>query len=182
MTEKLYEKDGSVLVFDATVLACQPTGTGFAVTLDRTAFFPGGGGQACDVGSLGGADVVGAALDGDRVIHFTTAPLSVGSCVTGEVDRSVFDRYLVPLYKQASYKPYIIAAMIFLAKVKDPVKTRIIIYFGKIIYKVKKCLFFIVDPALLAACDKKLLFSAIIRKSSHIRISFAFFVMIPPEV
>ena len=35
---------------------------------------------------------------------------------------SVFDRYLVPLYKQASYKPYIIAAMIFLSQVKDPVK------------------------------------------------------------
>ena len=34
----------------------------------------------------------------------------------------MFDRYLVPLYKEASYKPYIIAAMIFLAKVKDPVK------------------------------------------------------------
>ena len=89
MTEKLYEKDGSVFVFDATVLACQPTGTGFAVTLDRTAFFPGGGGQACDVGSLGGADVTGVSLDGDRVIHFTTAPLSVGSRVSGEVDRSV---------------------------------------------------------------------------------------------
>ena len=37
------------------------------------------------------------------------------------MDNSVFDRYLVPLYKQASYKPYIIAAMIFLRKVKDPV-------------------------------------------------------------
>ena len=34
----------------------------------------------------------------------------------------MFDRYLVPLYKQASYKPYISAAMIFLAQVKDPVK------------------------------------------------------------
>ena len=43
------------------------------------------------------------------------------SCKEGEVDNSVFDRYLVPLYKEASYKPYIIAAMILLAKVKDPV-------------------------------------------------------------
>ena len=34
----------------------------------------------------------------------------------------MFDRYIVPLYKQASYKPYIIAAMIFMAQVKDPVK------------------------------------------------------------
>ena len=37
------------------------------------------------------------------------------------MDASVFDRYLVPLYKEASFKPYIIAAMIFLSKVKDPV-------------------------------------------------------------
>ena len=34
----------------------------------------------------------------------------------------MFDRYLVPLYKQASFKPYVIAAMIFMAQVKDPVK------------------------------------------------------------
>ena len=33
----------------------------------------------------------------------------------------MFDRYIEPLYKQASFKPYIIAAMIFLSKVKDPV-------------------------------------------------------------
>ena len=44
------------------------------------------------------------------------------SCEAGEVDASVFDRYRDPLYKEASFKPYIIAAMIFLAKVKDPVK------------------------------------------------------------
>ena len=34
----------------------------------------------------------------------------------------MFDRYIVPLYKQASYKPYIIAAMMFLAQFKDPVR------------------------------------------------------------
>ena len=43
------------------------------------------------------------------------------SCEAGEVAASVFDRYREPLYKEASFKPYIIAAMIFLAKVKDPV-------------------------------------------------------------
>ena len=43
------------------------------------------------------------------------------SCKEGEVENSVFDRYLVPLYKEASFKPYIIAAMILLSKVKDPV-------------------------------------------------------------
>ena len=44
------------------------------------------------------------------------------SCQAGEVADTVFDRYRVPLYKEASFKPYIIAAMIFLAKVKDPVE------------------------------------------------------------
>ena len=56
-------------------------------------------------------------------LHCLPADISGLSCEMGEVDNSVFDRYRVPLYKQASYKPYIIAAMIFLSKVKDPVKT-----------------------------------------------------------
>ena len=59
----------------------------------------------------------GAAL----YLHCLPADISGVSCAEGEVDGSVFDRYRVPLYKQASYKPYIIAAMIFLSRVKDPV-------------------------------------------------------------
>ena len=89
MTEKLYETDGSRLVFSATVLSCERAGDGFAVKLDRTAFFPGGGGQECDVGLLGGVAVLGASLSGDEVIHQAVAPLPVGSTVTGEVDASV---------------------------------------------------------------------------------------------
>jgi len=54
-------------------------------------------------------------------LHCLPADISGLSCPEGEVDDTVFDRYLVPLYKQASFKPYIIAAMIFLSKVKDPV-------------------------------------------------------------
>ena len=53
-------------------------------------------------------------------LHCLPADITDVSCKAGEVAASVFDRYRVPLYKQASYKPYIIAAMIFLAKVKDP--------------------------------------------------------------
>ena len=53
-------------------------------------------------------------------LHCLPADISGVSCPEGEVDGSVFDRYLVPLYKQASYKPYIIAAMIVLAQVRDP--------------------------------------------------------------
>ena len=54
-------------------------------------------------------------------LHCLPADISGLSCPEGEVDNSVFDRYLVPLYKEASYKPYIIAAMIMMSKVKDPV-------------------------------------------------------------
>ena len=55
-------------------------------------------------------------------LHCLPADITGLSCPEGEVDNSVFDRYIVPLYKQASYKPYIIAAMMFLAQVKDPVR------------------------------------------------------------
>lgn len=53
-------------------------------------------------------------------LHCLPADITGVSCEAGEVAASVFDRYRDPLYKQASFKPYIIAAMIFLAKVKDP--------------------------------------------------------------
>lgn len=55
-------------------------------------------------------------------MHCLPADISGVSTREGEVDGSVFERYRVPLYKQASFKPYIIAAMIFLQKMKDPVE------------------------------------------------------------
>ena len=54
-------------------------------------------------------------------MHCLPADITGLSCKEGEVDNSVFDHYIEPLYKEASFKPYIIAAMIFLSKVKDPV-------------------------------------------------------------
>ena len=53
-------------------------------------------------------------------LHCLPADITGVSCKEGEVADTVFDRYRKPLYKQASFKPYVIAAMIFLAKVKDP--------------------------------------------------------------
>ncbi len=55
-------------------------------------------------------------------LHCLPADITGVSCEKGEVDASVFDRYREPLYREAGYKPYIIAAMIFLSKVKDPAK------------------------------------------------------------
>ncbi|RKX82534.1 MAG: knotted carbamoyltransferase YgeW, partial [Spirochaetes bacterium] len=53
-------------------------------------------------------------------MHCLPADITDVSCKQGEVAASVFERYRVPMYKEASYKPYVIAAMIFLAKVKNP--------------------------------------------------------------
>jgi ornithine carbamoyltransferase len=53
-------------------------------------------------------------------MHCLPADITGVSCQQGEVAASVFDRYRDPLYFEASYKPYVIAAMMFLAKVKDP--------------------------------------------------------------
>jgi len=56
-------------------------------------------------------------------LHCLPADISGVSCKQGEVAASVFDRYRTPLYKEASYKPYIIAAMIFLSKAQNPQQT-----------------------------------------------------------
>ena len=56
-------------------------------------------------------------------MHCLPADINDVSCVDGEVEATVFDRYRDPLYMEASYKPYIIAAMIFMAKVKNPQAT-----------------------------------------------------------
>ncbi|QUI23479.1 knotted carbamoyltransferase YgeW [Vallitalea pronyensis] len=68
-------------------------------------------------------DLMSLTKDGKALyMHCLPADITGVSCDIGEVDASVFDRYRVPLYKEASFKPYIIAAMILLSKVKDPAK------------------------------------------------------------
>ncbi|MDL2207887.1 knotted carbamoyltransferase YgeW [Desulfovibrio sp. OttesenSCG-928-M14] len=56
-------------------------------------------------------------------MHCLPADITGVSCKEGEVQASVFDRYRVPMYQEASYKPYIIAAMILLARKADPADT-----------------------------------------------------------
>ena len=66
-------------------------------------------------------DLMKTTKDGKALyLHCLPADISGVSCKEGEVDASVFDRYRTPLYKEASFKPYVIAAMIFLSKFKDP--------------------------------------------------------------
>ena len=87
---RIYATDGDVLSFDANLLSAEPIGDGtFAVTLDRTAFFPGGGGQNPDDGWLtaGGVRVrvLSAKEENGTVVHITDAPLPSGA-VRGEVN------------------------------------------------------------------------------------------------
>ena len=68
-------------------------------------------------------DMMSLTKDGKALyLHCLPADITGLSCEEGEVDGSVFDRYRVPLYKEASYKPYVIAAMILLSKFENPVE------------------------------------------------------------
>ena len=86
MTEKLYYSDSHMAEFTATVLSCEKAKNGFAVILDRTAFFPEGGGQSADTGVLGGARVSDVQEAGGVIVHYTDAPLGVGETVRGTLD------------------------------------------------------------------------------------------------
>ena len=86
VTEKLYHGDPGLLEFDAVVLDCLPEGAEYAVILDRTCFYPGGGGQPADRGTLGSAPLTGMRERDDGVIlHLTAAPVPAGP-VHGSVD------------------------------------------------------------------------------------------------
>ncbi len=86
MTEKLYYADSHLFRFDAQVLACTPEKGGWGVTLDRTAFFPEGGGQGADTGTLADAHVLDVQERGGTIVHLTDAPLEAGLRVQGVLD------------------------------------------------------------------------------------------------
>jgi len=86
MTRKLYYEDCHLAEFDAVVTACVPIDKGFEVILDATAFYPEGGGQACDLGTLGGVAVLDVQERGEEVIHLCAGPLEVGAQVSGRID------------------------------------------------------------------------------------------------
>ena len=86
MTEKLYERDSYLREFSAQVQTCEAAEGGFLVTLDRTAFYPEGGGQPCDLGTLGGAAVLDVRLRDGEIVHLCDAALSCGAAVRGEID------------------------------------------------------------------------------------------------
>ena len=85
-TTKLYYQDPFLREFTAAVTSCEETKGGYLVTLDRTAFYPEGGGQPYDTGTLGGAKVLEVHEKGGIITHLCDRPLPVGERVEGEID------------------------------------------------------------------------------------------------
>ncbi len=85
-TRKLYYEDSHLSRFTATVLSCEETKKGCAVTLDATAFYPEGGGQAADTGTLGSVRVLDTHEQGDVILHYCDGPLTPGETVEGQID------------------------------------------------------------------------------------------------
>ena len=86
MTSKLYEEDSHLREFSARVLDCRKEGDGWAVILDRTAFFPEGGGQAGDRGELENVRVLDTRIRDGEILHLTDGPLEPGSMAAGRLD------------------------------------------------------------------------------------------------
>ena len=85
-TEKLYYKDPYLADFTATVLTCEEGKSGYSVVLDRTAFYPEGGGQPTDKGTLGGVQVLEVHEKDGVITHLCDAPLAAGTQVIGRID------------------------------------------------------------------------------------------------
>ena len=85
-TEKLYYADAFLKEFTATVLTCEPGKSGYLVTLDRTAFYPEGGGQPADHGTLGGCAVTDIHEKDGVIFHTVEKAVEIGETVTGRID------------------------------------------------------------------------------------------------
>ncbi len=79
MTEKLYYENQYTKDFTAKVISCEANGNNFEVELDRTAFFPEGGGQFGDRGKIGDSTVITTVEKGDRILHICESAVEVGS-------------------------------------------------------------------------------------------------------
>ena len=86
MTEKLYYADSFLTEFTARALSCEKTKNGWEVQLDRTAFYPEGGGQPSDHGTLGGAAVSDVRERDGVIYHTCDRALEVGSQAAGTID------------------------------------------------------------------------------------------------
>ena len=84
--ERLYEENPFLTTFDAVVESCVQGKKGYDIILNRTAFYPEGGGQPWDTGTLGGVKVLEVHTREGRVVHTCDAPLAEGAAVSGKID------------------------------------------------------------------------------------------------
>ncbi|MBE6797545.1 MAG: hypothetical protein E7531_04315 [Ruminococcaceae bacterium] len=77
-TIKLYETDSMLCRFECKVTSCEKQDDNYKIMLDQTAFFPEGGGQTCDTGVIGDANVFDVQEIDGEIYHFTNIPLTVG--------------------------------------------------------------------------------------------------------
>ena len=82
-TEKLYYQDPYLTAFTARVLSCEKSKSGWAVVLDRTAFYPEGGGQPADHGTLGAVQVTDVHETNGVIFHTCDGPVEIGAEVEG---------------------------------------------------------------------------------------------------
>ena len=85
-TEKLYYANPFLTEFTAVIQSCEAGKNGFLVTLDRTAFYPEGGGQPADHGTLGDARVLDVHEKQGVVFHTLDKKVEIGETVTGRID------------------------------------------------------------------------------------------------
>lgn len=81
MTVKLFENDSYIKEFDAIVVSCEKSEKGFLIVLDRTAFFPEGGGQQADKGTINDAKVLDVQTNDEIITHLTDKQFAVGENV-----------------------------------------------------------------------------------------------------
>ena len=86
MTHKLFYEDCHLSRFRARVTDCEKSEKGYEISLDATAFYPEGGGQACDLGTLNDVRVLHVQERGTQIVHLCEAPLEIGSAVEGIID------------------------------------------------------------------------------------------------
>lgn len=78
MTRRLYYEDSFIKEFDALVISCENAGSGYKIILDKTGFFPEGGGQRADTGFIDNIRVFDVQESDSEVCHFTDKPVTVG--------------------------------------------------------------------------------------------------------
>ena len=85
-TEKLYYEDPFLREFPATVQTCEPAKDGWRVSMNCTAFYPEGGGQPADHGTLGGVRVTDVHERDGVIFHTCDGPVEPGATVIGTID------------------------------------------------------------------------------------------------